>query len=202
MVVNILKKPVVFCLSFIAVCLGACSGLTQSDKPAVISWWLVPYTNVAESEPPDPVSSVLVSVAVVPGLDTDRILALSENSVLKPYSSARWVENLPELTTSLVSRTLQASGRFEVVSERARASYNRCDLQLELREFFASLGASGQTRSVHIALNGSYQCESEALIPVRLKASVPVSDGRMKDIVAAFQQALDRVMQDLLVELS
>ena len=198
MVRNISEKTLVLCLLLISVCLGACGGLTQSDKPAVTSWWLEPLTGGAQTTSPDPVASVSVSVAVVPGLDTDQILTLSDDSELKPYAAARWVDNLPELTTSLVSRTLEASGSFEVVSERARAVHKKCDLRLELQEFFANLNSSGQTRSVQIAIHGSYQCESEALIPIQIKASVPVQDNRMRTIVAAFQQAMNSAMKDLL----
>jgi ABC-type uncharacterized transport system auxiliary subunit len=195
---NISEKTFVLCLLLITVCLGACGGLTQSDKPAVTSWWLKPLTGEAQTTSPDLLASVSVSVAVVPGLDTDQILTLSDDSELKPYAAARWVDNLPELTKSLVSRTLEASGSFEVVSERARAAHKKCDLRLELREFFANLNSSGQTRSVQIAIHGSYQCESEALIPIKIKASVPVQDNRMRVIVAAFQQAMDNTMRDLL----
>lgn len=195
---NTSEKTLVLCLLLITIGLGACGGLTQSDKPAVTTWWLNPFTGVAQTENPAPVASVSVSVAVVPGLDTDQILTLSDDSELKPYAAARWVDNLPELTKSLVSRTLEASGSFEVVSERARAEHKRCDLQLELREFFANLNSSGQTRSVQISMHGSYQCESEALIPIQIKASVPVQDNRMRTIVAAFQQAMNSAMMDLL----
>jgi ABC-type uncharacterized transport system auxiliary subunit len=192
------EKTRVLCLLLTTICLGACGGLTQSDKPAVTTWWLKPLTAEAQTTIPEPIASVSVSVAVVPGLDTDQILTLSDDSELKPYAAARWVDNLPELTKSLVSRTLEASGSFEVVSERARAVHKQCDLRLELREFFASLNSSGQTRSVQITINGSYQCESEALIPIQITASVPVQDNRMRMIVAAFQQAMNNTMRDLL----
>ena len=198
MVRNISRKTLVLYLLFITICLGACGGLTQSEKPAVTSWWLEPLTGEAQTENRQLVASISVSVAVVPGLDTDQILTLSDDSELKPYAGARWVDNLPELTTSLVSRTLEASGSFEVVAERARAEHKRCDLRLELREFFASLDTTGQTRSVQIAIHGSYQCVSETLIPVQINASVPVRDNRMRTIVAAFQQAMNNTMRDLL----
>jgi ABC-type uncharacterized transport system auxiliary subunit len=192
------EKALVLCLLLTTICLGACAGLTQSDKPAVTSWWLKPLTGEAQTTSPDLLASVSVSVAVVPGLDTDQILTLSDDSELKPYAAARWVDNLPELTKSLVSRTLEASGSFEVVAERARAVHKKCDLRLELREFFANLNSSGQTRSVQVAIHGSYQCEPEALIPIQIKASVPVHDNRMRTIVAAFQQAMNDTMKDLL----
>ena len=88
-----------------------------------------------------------------------------------------------------------------MVSERARAEHKRCDLRLELREFFANLNSSGLTRNVQIAIHGSYQCESEALIPIQIKASIPVHDNRMRTIVAAFQQAMNDAMKELLIEI-
>lgn len=199
---NIPHKTLILCLSLITVCLGACGGLTQSDKPAVTTWWLNPFTGVVKTETPEVTASVFVSVAVIPGLDTDQILTLSDDSELKPYAAARWVDNLPELTKSLVSRTLEISGSFEVVAERARAEHKRCDLHLELREFFATLDASGKSRDVQLAMHGSYQCESESLIPIQIKTSVPVHDNRMRTIVAAFQQAMNDTMKDLLKALT
>jgi ABC-type uncharacterized transport system auxiliary subunit len=201
MAMNITKKTRVICLLFIAICLSACGGLTQSDKPAVTTWWLNPFTGVAQTANPEIAASILVLVAVVPGLDTDQILTLSDDSELKPYVAARWVDNLPELTTSLVNRTLEASGRFELISERARAGYKRCDLQLEVREFYANLNSSGLTSSVQVTFDGRYICESGTPVDIRLKALVPVQDNRMTVIVAAFQQAVDSVLRELLVQL-
>ena len=157
MTVNISKKLLVFYLFLIITGLSACSGLTKSDKPAVTSWWLTPYTGTPQVAPLGSVSSVSVSVIVVPGLDTDRILTLSQDSEFKPYSAARWVDNLPELTTSLVSRTLEASGRFEIAFGQPRSGSGNCDLQLEVRKFFAQLDSSGQTSSIQTAIDGRYQ---------------------------------------------
>lgn len=196
-----LGSPLVFCLVLIATMTGACGGLTQSDKPAVTSWWLEPYTAMTQTAPTEPASPVIVSISAVPGLDTDRVLALSADAEIKPYSAARWVDSLPELTESLVSRTLEASGRFEPVTGRARSASRPCDLQLELREFYATLDSGGQTSRVHVAFNGNYQCESGQSLPIQLKSSLPVGDNRMSAIVATFQRAMDDSMQGLLQEL-
>jgi ABC-type uncharacterized transport system auxiliary subunit len=198
---NSLRLLLVLSLTLLCIGFGACSGLTESDKPAVKSWWLVPYTGVAQVKAPDSVSTVIVSMSVVPGLDTDRILALTGDSELKPFSGARWVDSLPELTESLVSRSLEESGRFEPVTGRGGSSVRPCDLELELREFYATLDSSGQTRSVHVAISGRYQCESEQPLPIQLKTSIPVHDSRMRVIIAAFQQAMDETTRNLLQKL-
>jgi ABC-type uncharacterized transport system auxiliary subunit len=205
MVLSEFRKSVVFTLLFGVLFLSACASMTSSDKPAVTSWWLNPYTSVAKTNSPETVVPVAVEVAieivVVPGLDTDQILTLSADAELKPYSGARWVDHLPELLTSLLGRTLEASGRFKVDSGRISSGPGPCELQLELREFFADLSASGQTTAVRVAVNGHYHCEATAPLRFDLSASIPVRDQRMNSIVAAFQQAIDNVMKDMLAQM-
>ena len=198
---NITNKFVVFCLLILTLSMSACSGLTHSDKPATNTWWLEPYTGMTQEAPSEPAPLVAISITVVPGLDTDRILTLSDDAVLNQFAASRWADNLPELVTSLVSRTLEASGRFEIVSGRAGGGSESCELQLELQGFFAHLSSSGQTTDVQVAIEGRFQCESDEPVPLNLNASIPVHDERMSVIVAAFQQAMNSVMKDLLEQL-
>ena len=198
---NITNKFVVFCLLMLALSVSACGGMTRSDKPATRTWWLEPYTGMKQDVSPDAVKVVAISVMVIPGLDTDRILTLSDNAELNQFAAARWADNLPELVTSLVSRSLESSGTFEIVSDRAEGGPENCDLLLELREFFASLNASGQTTGVQIAIDGRYQCGSDEPVSLKLNASIPVHDDRMSVIVAAFQQAMDSAMKDMIEQL-
>ena len=191
----------VICLLCISLLINACGGLTKSDEPAVISWWLEPFTAQVVEKSSEPSVSVNVVVEVVPGLDTDQILALSESAAIRPYSSARWVDNLPDLIDSLVSRTLTASGRFDVGSRRGGNESENCDVQLELTEFFGLLNASGQTTEVRVVIEGRYECDSGTSLPLNLKATVALQDNRMSVIVAAFQQATDAVLKDMLSQL-
>jgi cholesterol transport system auxiliary component len=198
-----ISKNAVFCclLTLVVFSLSACGGLTHSDKPATKTWWLKPYVDLNKSDHTHPLSKVAISVRAVPGLDTDRILTLADNAELNQFAAARWADNLPELINSLMGRTLDASGRFEVLSDRAGGGPEDCNLNLEIREFFAHLDPSGQTTRVQVSIDGRYHCESAAPLLVRLNASIPVHDDRMSGIVAAFQQAMDDVMKDLLRQL-
>jgi len=200
-VMNITKNPVVFCLLILVLSINACGGLTRSDKPATKTWWLEPTAGIAQEKPSTDVLLVAISVTAVPGLDTDRILTLSDDAQLNQFAAARWADNLPELVTSLTGRSLQASGRFEVVSDRTKGVSEDCNLQLELREFFALLKTSGQTRAVQVAIDGHYQCDSAAAVVLHLDASIPVNDNRISVIVAAFQQAMDSVITKLAEQL-
>ena len=198
---NFSKNIVVGCLLSIAFAVSACGGLTRSDKPAISTWWLKPYTGTLQMAYPKAVLSVAVTVTVVPGLDTDQILTLSDNAELNHISGARWADNLPELLTSLVARTLQAAGRFKIVSDYDGKAEEDCNLELELRQFFTTLNPAGQTSEVNIAINGQYQCGSAEPIVVTSSASVPVDNVRINVIVAAFQKATDMVMEDILSQL-
>jgi len=198
---NTSNKFVVFCLLILALLVSACGGMTRSDRPATNIWWLVPYTGMTQETPPEPAPLVAISITVVPGLDTDRILTLSDDAEINQFAAARWADNLPELFTSLVGRSLEASGRFEILPGRAGGSSENCELQLELQEFFAHLSSSGQTTGVQVTIVGRYQCESDESVLLKLNTSIPVHDERMSVIVAAFQQAMDSVMRDLLKQL-
>ena len=197
---SIPNKVWTLCLLMGALSLTACSGMTQSDQPAVQTWWLEPYAS-ATQEISNKTPLVRVSVTVVPGLDTNRILTLSGNAELKKYTAARWADNLPELLSSLIGRSLGASGRFDVVSDQAGAVSEDCNLQLEASEFYANLGLNGQTIGVSVALDGSYQCEPDERMPIQLSTSMPVHGESISEIVAAFQRAMDRVMVGLLAEI-
>ena len=198
---SISSKVWTLCLLIWMLSLAACSGLTQSDQPAVKTWWLEPYNSATQEASNKTLPLVRVSVTVVPGLDTNRILTLTGNAGLKKYTAARWADNLPELLTSLIGRSLEASGRFDVVSDQAGAVSEDCNLQLEVSEFYADLGPSGQTTRVSVALDGSYQCESDGRMPIQLSASMPVHGENISEIVAAFQRAMDRVIAGLLAEI-
>lgn len=193
-------KTVFFFLLMLLLGLSACSALTRSDEPAMTTWWLVPYMGDARletttDERPQP---VLVHVSAIPGLDNDRILALTADSKLKPYTGARWADHIPELASSLIGRSLQASGRFELASVGNQGPSGRCDLKLEVREFFAGISESGQTDRVMVAMDGFYQCGDDAAIAIQIETSLDVQDSRMKSIVAAFQRSVNSVMKELL----
>jgi len=198
---TISRLYIVLSLSVLMLSIGACSGLTQSDKPAIKRWWLEPYVVAVPAEPADPPLPVALSVTVIPGLDSDRILTLSDDAELSQFAAARWVDHLPELVSSLTGRSLQATGQFEVASERATSRADVCNLELEIREFFADIGSTGRVSGVRVAINGSFECESSVPIVFHSASSVAVADERMNVIVAAFQQAMDSVTKDIFIKI-
>ena len=70
----------VFVCSLAILASTGCSGLTSSDKPALTTWWLTPYSGTARLAGDPKKVFVSLSVKAIPGLDTDRILALTSDA--------------------------------------------------------------------------------------------------------------------------
>jgi len=177
---------------------SACGGLTKSDKPAISKWWLKPYVAGAQDVSADTPVNVAISIKVVPGLDSDRILTLSDDAELGQFASARWVGHVPELVASLIERSLQATGQFSIVSESAASRPGNCLLELELREFFADIGPDEKTTGVRISTHGNFQCKPAAPVLIQSSVSIPVAEERMSVIVAAFQRGMNQTTQNIL----
>lgn len=185
-----------------AFALTACKGLFQSDKPALNVWWLQPVTAVPRANDAAAPVTLALELDAVPGLDSGRILALSSDAQLKPYAGARWADGLPGLADSLITRSLKASGRFEVVQHgRMGAAAPDCTLRLELNEFFGTLDAGDNTRGVSVSIDGSFHCGQGGAHAVASAAKVGVTTENMSAIVAAFQQALDQVTLDIIKQI-
>ena len=197
-----LGKPAslrVFVVLLLVLVISACGGLNRSDKPASTTWWLEPYIALSANTANEQVVYLELSVSVVPGLDSHRILTLSDTAEINKFAAARWAESLPELFESLVGRSLEASGRYQIMSPGGGSAV--CKLELELTEFFAKLDSVGRTSSVQVAVSGRYQCDGSESKLVKMDAMVPVRDDRMSVIVAGFQASFDKVMQSLLEQL-
>jgi ABC-type uncharacterized transport system auxiliary subunit len=177
--------------------LGACSELTRSDRPAEKTWWLTPYMGISPGIAEEDALSVAVTVAAVPGLDTDRILTLSSDSELNQYSGARWADNLPDLVASLTRRSLQALGRFKVIGSDHDMINEDCELWLEVHEFYAKLGTSGQGREIRVAIDGNFRCHEDTLSQISLEALIPIEGNRMSAIVGAFQRGINKILAEL-----
>jgi len=197
MVFNIARASLKAGLLSLALAASGCTDFIHSNRPATHTWLLQPYVPTAVRPAGEP-ARVHLSVNAVPGLDSERILTFSSDSELNHFAAARWPDNLPEMTVSLVARTLQSSGRFEVVNVRGGEAAADCDLHLLIEKFYAVIGPSGRTSAVRVAMNGRYACRGGRPVNFDLHSNVAVGDMRMAAIVAAFQRAVDDVLAQLL----
>ena len=195
------KKILLPALAAMTMLLAACSGVMDSKQPARQSYMLAPYSGAADAASTAQVPELSMTVSAVPGLDTDRVQALSSDARLNQYANARWPDHLPEVLTSVMKRSLASTGRFSAVEESTRASGDGWLLQLEVQQFYGIRNASGDTSAVIVEMTGSIEC-NDLRGSFTLSDSNAVGDERLSAVVAAHQQGLDDVTRQLLDQIS
>ena len=195
------KKTLLLALAVMTMLLAACSGVMDSKQPARQVYMLTPYSGAADTANPAQGPELSITVSAVPGLDTDRVQALSNDARLNQYANARWPDHLPEVLTSIMKRSLASTGRFSAVEESTRASGDGWLLLLEVQQFYGIRNASGDTSAVIVEMTGSIEC-NDLRGSFTLSDSNPVGDERLSAVVAAHQQGLDDVTRQLLDQIA
>jgi len=176
--------------------LAACSGLLTSDQPPTRTYWLQPYAGQPENSP-SLAGGLVVTVGVVPGLDSDRLLTLGPGSGMNHISGARWPDYLPEFAASLMQRSLRASGLPDPpASDEEEAQQHDCLLELLFQRFYTRLDRHDQPVSVEVSVSASLDC-GDRRFKVQLDENPGVTGARVADVVAAHQEALNRISRQL-----
>jgi ABC-type uncharacterized transport system auxiliary subunit len=178
-----------------------CSGVLTSEQPAKQYYLLTPLAPPSATASAPKAPGLSLSITAIPGLDTDRILALDADARLNHYANARWPDHLPEVLTSVVQRSLESAGPFRAVRASDRAGEGEWPLQLEVREFFGLQGVDGSTSSVRVAFAGSVNCNGTEHA-LSLEEDTAVAEQRLAAVVAAHQAGLDRVTRLLINDIS
>jgi ABC-type uncharacterized transport system auxiliary subunit len=177
--------------------LTACSGVMNSAQAAKQYYMLMPLTGASMENTDAQTPGLAMNLTAVPGLDSDWIQALGTDARLTRYANARWPDHLPEVLTSVIQRSLAATGRFSPVDVAPRSTGGAWFLRLEVQKFYGLQDADGQTKSVVVELYGSIEC-GDHRESFTLNEAVPVGGERLSTVVAAHQQGLDKVTQELL----
>ncbi len=181
-------------IAAVTLLLSACAGVLESSKPARQVYLLQP------PEPPAGAAatgaSLILAVAAVPGLDTDRILVLGRDAQLYPVGNAHWADNLPEVMTSLTRRSLAESGRFGRVAIGAIARPDEWHLEMELQAFYGIEGAAGTAERVLLRFEGALRCGPDRHRIV-VEETTSTGEARIGRLVEAHQQVLDDALRTL-----
>ncbi len=190
------RAILVFTALLLVLSLGTCSGLLKSGKPVKKVFLLQPLSSESLSTAQSGETLPLqLTSGVVPGLDTDRILVLGRDSSLTPVANARWADNLPEVFSSVMRRSLANSGRYAPTDRRGKAD-NQASLHLEVQAFFG-IGSGDETHNAEIALEVVIECLG-ASHTLHISDSEIIGSGSLSRIVAAHQRALDSATRQLI----
>jgi len=183
--------------ALLALLLAGCGNLLTSEQPTRHHYLLSPIAAEPALTNRQTAPELTLGLVAIPGLDTDRILALGTDARLNPYANARWPDHLPEVLASVIRRSLEATGRYAAVREAEAGVTEDWTLNLEVREFYGIQDASGATTAVRVALAGNVACGG-ATHTLRLSEATPVAEERLAAVVAAHQAGLDAVTRQLI----
>lgn len=179
-----------------AAMLGGCGSMLTSDQPPEHVYWLEAVSLRLGEPPTGNLPDLVVAVRVIPGLDTDRILVKGPGARLNYYAGARWPDHLPEVVTATLRLSLESSGRFNHVSSGSQARRAEWSLDLELREFFAVVTTAGTPPQVQVKLVGHLNCGAGD-IAVSAANTALAQEGKLSEIIAAYQSATDKALISL-----
>lgn len=190
------KQLRIFFTACLVVWLTGCSSILTSDQPPDQVYWLEPSDLSTEFITVADGPRLRVTVAVVPGLDTDRILIKGPGPTMSHYAGARWPDSLPELIQSLLVRSLESTGLFLQVAGPTSVGSFESEMRLELREFFAIASTTGSGPKILMYLQGNLECGT-ATSPIGARATSAAAANRLHAIVEAHQRTLHDVIRSL-----
>ena len=182
--------------ALLALLLAGCGNVLTSEQPARHHYLLSPYEASPAQGRQETGPELTLSLAAIPGLDTDHILALGVDARLNHYANARWPDHLPEVLASVLRRSLEATGLYTAVLEAEPDATEGWALSLEVREFYGIQDAGGATTAVRVELAGALHCGGDTHA-LRLSEATPVTEQRLAAVVAAHQVGLDGVTRQL-----
>jgi len=187
-------------LGIVALTASGCSGL-EIGGPAPQLYTLSPKSTF----PPD-----LPTIALQLGVDrpsspaalaTTRIAVARGPFTIDYYAGARWIDEAPDMVQRLLIESFENSKRIVGVGRESVSLRSDFVIQVELREFQARYNEGTEAPVVQVRINAKLvrMPQRRIVATTTVERSLPSSDNRMTSIVATFDEALGKVLRDIVV---
>lgn len=189
--------------ALLGVAVAGCSSLLRSDLPPVQVYTLqAPPASSAGGT--DPVAAAGATLRVAqpfadPGLGSAQIVLLQPDHRLNVYAASAWAAEAPQLLQALAVETLRRSGRWRSVEDAESPFPSDYLLQISIRRFDADYSDVDAAPTVRVTLDCTLGREEGRDIVTTFVASgsAAASANRLRDVIAAFQQATDAALSSL-----
>jgi cholesterol transport system auxiliary component len=186
------------CLAFAVVLLVAsCASLTAQKEPfTTYSPLYAPPPATSNARPVDWQLTIDTPLAG-DALDTTRMLVMPTPGALETYKNGRWADTMPLLLRALLIQAFQSSGRIQGVGAVASGLHGDYLLSIDLYDFETQY-RDGAPHAV-IRLNVKLVDESQNRVAAArsFEADAPVAGAQAGDAAAALEQALNRLLPDI-----
>lgn len=180
--------------------LAACGSLFASKRPAPSLYQLSAHAGT-----PGPAIAADLNIfkpQVRAGLDTDRIAVLYPDRRLDYYAAARWSAPLDTLIEDLAVQSFRAKANLRSVSGDASPFSAGYWLEIEVADFQAEYLPGEVNPTIHVHFSALLGKASDRRIFHRFDASAArrAADNRLTAIVAAYEDAADAVLSELVAD--
>ena len=178
---------------------AACSNLVpgQTEPPELFR--LTPKSTFREDLPPVDWQLVLETPTADAGLNTTRVALQRSPFRLEYFARSSWTDRAPLMIQTLMIESFENSGKIISVGRRGALGL-RADfvLETELREFQAEYFHDGLPQARVALTTKMIEMPQRGIIASRtFNRSVPAEADRLDDVIVAFDQALGKVLRDL-----
>ncbi|MEK9661149.1 MAG: ABC-type transport auxiliary lipoprotein family protein [Alphaproteobacteria bacterium] len=183
--------------------LGACDLQLPGQGPPPRLFVLSPKSTFPEDLPTVDWQLTVEVPTAAANLDTTRISLQRASYEYQYYASANWTDRAPTLVQTLIIESFENSDRIVAVGRESLGLRADFVLKSELREFqeiYVGQPAGGAPE-VHVRLVGRLvQMPQRAIVGAgSFERKIVAASDTLESIVAAFDEALGKVLKDLVV---
>ena len=183
-----------------ALLFAGCSILPGSG-PAPNLYNLTPKSVFRTEVPEIDYQLVIEEPLAAGGLDSNRIALKPTPTELKYFARARWTERAPKMVQTLIVESFENTERIVAVGRQVIGLRSDFSLKAELREFQAEYYDGGSVPVVRVRINAKLirQPRQAIVASQSFEAELRATGSGMDPIVTAFDEALGKVIKDLVV---
>ena len=132
-------------------------------------------------------------------LRRERIAVKPDRDRLEYLADAQWSDRVPDLIRRFVAESLESSGHVNAIAAESLDLPTEYRLRMDVRDFEAAYYPDPQRPDVNIrfAVMLVRTAPVEIVASQTFSTSVAARDGEAVSVVAAFNQAMNRVTQDM-----
>jgi cholesterol transport system auxiliary component len=186
--------------TIIALALAGCGGLFGGSSPAQL-YRVTPVHNFPPGLPRPPVQ-VLIDEPLAPaGLDTTRI-ALSRSAVsIEYFADSEWTDRVPLMVQTALLESFEDSKALSAINRESVGLHADFILKTEIRHFEALYDSPDQAPEVWVTIIARLVNPSgrDIVFQASFERRVRAKINDVPQIVLAFQEALEGVMEEIVV---
>ncbi len=180
--------------------LAGCSVLQRVNEPVNL-YTLTPKTTFLEGLPKVDWQLVVEAPVSAPSLDTPRIALQRTPLTFEYYADAAWTDNAPAMVQTMLIESFESTHRISGVGREAIGLRPDYVLMTDLREFEAIYDGDDPIPTIWIRMNAKLVKLPERRIVASetFGDKLPAAGSKLPDIVAAFDDALGRVLKQIVL---